>query len=160
MSDLFYVLASTTRSSYSSYSSYPKYSTSYEVASGASSAFVTIFTIIYYIIFFAALVVQLIAMWKIFEKAGIEGWKAIIPIYNIVVLYQLVGLNPYLVLTVLIPCFGPFVLAIISYIAYYKLALAFGKSTGFAIGLMFLTPIFACILGFGKSEFQGVPEKA
>ena len=49
---------------------------------------------------------------------------------------------------------------IISYIAYYRLALAlaFGKDTWFAIGLMFLTPIFACILGFGKAEFQGVPE--
>lgn len=76
-----------------------------------------------------------------------------------VVLYQIVGLNPYLILTVLIPCVGPFVLLVINCIAYYKLALAFGKGTGFAIGLMFLSPIFQCILGFGKSEFKGVPEK-
>lgn len=26
-----------------------------------------------------------ICMWKIFEKAGLEGWKAIIPFYNIYV---------------------------------------------------------------------------
>ena len=61
-------------------------------------------------------------------------------------------------LTLLIPCAGLFVFLITNYIAYYRLALAFGKDTGFAIGLMFLTPIFACILGFGKAEFQGVPE--
>lgn len=32
---------------------------------------------------------------------------------------------------------------------------AFGKDTGFAIGLYFLSPIFYCILGFGKAKYEG-----
>ena len=34
-----------------------------------------------------------------------------------------------------------------------KLAPAFGKDIGFAIGLILLSPIFYCILGFGKAEY-------
>lgn len=28
-------------------------------------------------------IILVAGMWKMFEKAGIDGWKAIIPIYNI-----------------------------------------------------------------------------
>lgn len=146
-------------SSYSSYSSYPGYtSSSSAAASSAAAGIFGIFGLVYLFIILAIVAVSIAGMWKVFVKAGIEGWKAIIPIYNTVLLYKLVGLNPLLILTVLIPCVGSIVLLVINCIAYYRLALAFGKSTGFAIGLMFLTPIFMCILGFGKAEFQGVPE--
>lgn len=36
-----------------------------------------------------------------------------------------------------------------------KLAKAFGKGTGFAIGLIFLSPIFMLILGLGDSTSHG-----
>ena len=36
-----------------------------------------------------------------------------------------------------------------------KLGQAFGKSTGFIIGLIFLTPIFEMILGFGSAQYVG-----
>ena len=36
-----------------------------------------------------------------------------------------------------------------------RLARAYGKSSGFAVGLFFLGSIFLCILAFGKSEYQG-----
>ena len=32
---------------------------------------------------FIIYVILVAGMWKMFEKAGIAGWKAIIPIYNI-----------------------------------------------------------------------------
>ena len=120
-------LATTSRST--GYTS--TYSTDLSTLSTVSSALSSVASMIYSFIYLGIAIVQIIAMYKIFEKAGIEGWKAIIPIYNIVVLYKLVGLNPYLVLTLLIPCVGPFVLLIINYIAYYRLALAFGKDTGY-----------------------------
>ena len=149
-------------SSYSGYSSYPGYTSTSSAAASSAVAGTTagIFGLlgILFFIVFVVYVVEVIGMWKVFVKAGIEGWKSLIPIYNLVLLYKLVGLNPLLILTALIPCVGGIVLVVITYIAYYRLALAFGKSTGFAIGLMFLTPIFMCILGFGKAEFQGVPE--
>ena len=38
----------------------------------------------------AILVLTIAAYWKIFEKAGEKGWKAIIPVYSNYVLYKLV----------------------------------------------------------------------
>ncbi len=35
-----------------------------------------------------------IALWKIFTKAGIKGWKSLIPIYNIYCAYKMVGISP------------------------------------------------------------------
>lgn len=32
-------------------------------------------------------------MWRIFEKAGKEGWKSIIPIYNVYTLFKIIGKN-------------------------------------------------------------------
>lgn len=120
--------------------------------------------VVYLIIAIAVAVVSIIAMWKIFTKAGKPGWAAIIPVYNLVVLYQIVGINP-LWLLMLIGAIIPFVNFIVA-IAFFvltilvdiKLAKAFGKSGGFAVGLIFLPFIFQCILGFGKAEYQGIQE--
>ena len=48
-----------------------------------------------FIMFFglAMWVISVIATWKIFKKAGEPGWKAIIPIYNIYMLYKIVGMK-------------------------------------------------------------------
>ena len=45
--------------------------------------------------------------------------------------------------------------AIISIMYSVKLARAFGRGTGFAIGLIFLPPIFMLILGFGDDRYYG-----
>ena len=36
-------------------------------------------------------VVTAVAMWKVFEKAGQKGWKALIPVYNYWVLCEIAG---------------------------------------------------------------------
>ena len=48
--------------------------------------------------------------------------------------------------------------AILGIVFYVKLAKAYGKGGGFAVGLLFLNPIFLLILGLGKSEYVGVQE--
>lgn len=45
------------------------------------------------IIAIAFYVVYVIALAKLFKKAGEDGWKAIIPFYNVFVLIQIAGLN-------------------------------------------------------------------
>ena len=35
---------------------------------------------------------MIISLWKIFKKAGKNGWEAIIPIYNFIVLLEIVEL--------------------------------------------------------------------
>lgn len=120
--------------------------------------------IVYMLVMIAIAVVSIIAMWKIFTKAGKPGWAAIIPVYNLVVLYQIVGMNPLLLLILvgmLIP-FVNFVAAIaffvVNILANIKLAKAFGQGGGFAVGLIFLPFIFQLILAFGSSEYQGIQE--
>ena len=101
-------------------------------------------------------VLGIVAMWKIFEKAGEPGWAAIIPFYNLYVLFKITWGNGWKFLLLLIP-FAGIVFAIITIV---KLAKAFGKSGGFAVGLIFLSIIFYCILAFDQSQYLGVPEAA
>ena len=101
-------------------------------------------------------VLAIIALWKIFEKAGEPGWAAIIPFYNLYVLFKITWGNGWKFLLMLIPI-ANIVFAIITMV---KLAKAFGKSGGFAVGLIFLSIIFYCILAFDQSQYLGVPEKA
>ena len=43
------------------------------------------------IIYFAVVILVIASFWKVFTKAGKPGWAAIIPIYNIIVLLEIVG---------------------------------------------------------------------
>ena len=114
----------------------------------------------------AVAVVSIIGMWKMFTKAGEEGWKSIIPVYNAITLCKIVGVNPWWILIVfvsgllsIIPILGYLVyLAVIIYFSVLlsvSTANSFGKDTGFAVGLFFLSPIFYCILGFGSAKYEG-----
>ena len=49
--------------------------------------------IIVSLIALAIIVFFLFCNWKLFQKAGKEGWKAIIPIYSSYVLVEIAGLN-------------------------------------------------------------------
>ena len=104
----------------------------------------------------AIIVLGIVAMWKVFEKAGEPGWAAIIPFYNLYVLFKITWGSGWKFLLMLIPI-ANIVIAIITMV---KLAKAFGKSGGFAVGLIFLSIIFYCILAFDKSEYLGVPQSA
>lgn len=110
---------------------------------------------IYLIIILAISIFSIVSMWKIFKKAGKEGWASLIPIYNLVVLFQISGVNPKALLWLLLPFLGPTIVMVYIIIAYIKLAKAFGKSSGFAVGLIFLNTIFMGILAFDDSTYLG-----
>jgi hypothetical protein len=103
------------------------------------------------IVYLAVLVFVIASLWKVFTKAGEEGWKAIIPIYNFIVLLKIVGRPWWWILLLLIP----FVNFVILIIVYNDLSKSFGKGVGFTIGLIFLGIIFLPILGFGPATYQG-----
>ena len=94
---------------------------------------------------------MIVAMWKVFTKAGQPGWASIIPIYNIYIWCKIVGRPWWWILLMLIP-FVNFIVAIILCI---DLAKSFGKGVGFGIGLALLGIIFFPILGFGSAQYQG-----
>ena len=113
---------------------------------------------VYLIFVFAIAIIQIVAMWKLYTKAGEKGWKAIIPIYNVVILFKISGLSPWLILaylTMFIPFIGWIVAIVLNAYLAYSLAKSFGKDGGYAVGIFFLAPIFYMILAFGKSEYVG-----
>ena len=93
----------------------------------------------------------IVAMWKVFTKAGQPGWASLIPFYNIYVWCKIVGRPGWW----LILMFIPFVNFIIAIILCIDLAKSFGKGAGFGIGIVFLGFIFLAILGFGDAQYQG-----
>jgi hypothetical protein len=103
------------------------------------------------IIYLAVLVLTIVAMWKVYTKAGEEGWKSIIPIYNVIVLLKIVGRPWWWILLMLIPLVNFIVLIVV----YNDLSKSFGHGLGFTLGLIFLGTIFMLILGFGSSRYVG-----
>lgn len=98
----------------------------------------------------------IICMWKIYAKAGKPGWAAIIPIYNIIVQLEIIN-RPVWWLVLL---FIPFVNIVIMIIMTIDMAKSFGRSTGFGIGLLFLSIIFYPILAFGSSTYTKIERPA
>lgn len=99
-----------------------------------------------------ALVIAIIAgIWKIFVKAGKPGWAAIIPIYNLVVMLEIIGKPLWWILLYFIPCVN----IIVSILVAVELAKCFGQGAGFAVGMILLPFIFYPILGFGDSRYRG-----
>lgn len=96
-------------------------------------------------------ILALIANWKIYSKMGEAGWKSLIPIYNVVILFEKVNINPLFILVALIPWVGSAAFLIIQIIANVRLCKGFGKSTGFTIGYILIGCIFGLILAFDKN---------
>lgn len=136
---------------YSTYSTYNPYVVSGPaVGAGIFAGFFGVFLILCII---AWVVLTVVAEWKIFTKAGKEGWKALIPIYNAYTLLQILNMEPMLCFLTIVPG-ANLMLAIVMDV---KLAKSFGKSAGFAIGLILLEPIFLMILGFGEAKYKQLP---
>ena len=96
-------------------------------------------------------VICTIAYWKIFEKAGEDGWKILIPLYNSYIIAKIVYGNGWKFLFSIIP--------IIQYIfpimLMIRMAQAYGKNMGFALLNLFVPEIGLMLLGFGKCDYEG-----
>jgi len=103
------------------------------------------------IVYLAIVLLVIISMWKVYTKAGKPGWASIIPIYNIVVLLEIVGKPIWWIILFLIPIVNFIVIILV----FVELAKKFGKGVGFALGLIFLGIIFFPILAFGDAQYQG-----
>lgn len=104
------------------------------------------------IVLYLALIVLMIAsMWTIFTKAGKPGWACIIPIYNIIVLLEIVGKPWWWLILMLIPLINiVFAIWMIN-----LLSKSYGHGVGFTLGILFLSLIFLPILAFGSSKYAG-----
>ena len=94
---------------------------------------------------------MIIVQWKIFVKAGKPGWAAIIPIYNIIILLEIVGKPTWWIVLLFIPLVNIVIMIMI----VHQLALSFGKEAGFTVGLILLGIVFYPILAFGSAKYLG-----
>jgi hypothetical protein len=108
--------------------------------------FSTIFLISLFII-----IIYVVANWKIYVKAGEDGWLSIIPLLNFYVLLKIVGKPGWWLLLYLIPGVN---IVIIIWVTNL-LSKSFGKDELFTIGLIFFGIIFYPILGFGDAKYLG-----
>ncbi len=108
--------------------------------------------IVFWIFYFALIIFFIIVQWKIYVKAGKPGWGCIVPIYNIVLQLEIACRPIWWIFLMFIP----FVNIVIAIIVLFDIAKAFGKGTGFAIGMLLLPIIFFPVLAFDSSEYTEI----
>ncbi len=146
--------------------------TAYEIIRllGTYAVYYEIAAVIYYILL-------VVAGWKIFEKAGEKGWKALIPIYNIFVFFKIIDLSYTLIFAVVIfgalsgifakidgmsflaagcSIIGICITVATRMLEIIKLARSFGKGIGYMIGFFFLPNVFTLILAFGRARYKRI----
>ncbi|MFN8296268.1 MAG: DUF5684 domain-containing protein [Chitinophagales bacterium] len=104
---------------------------------------------IFLVFFFAFIIFFIVCHWKIFTKAGQEGWKSIIPLYNLYVQLQIAKQPTIWLLYFMIP----FVNIYFGIKHVHGLSKAFGKDVGFTVGLILLPIVFYPILAFGDAKY-------
>jgi hypothetical protein len=108
---------------------------------------------IFAIVWLAVAVFMLVALWKVFTKAGQPGWGVLIPIYNTYLMLKIAGKPGWWLLMMFIPIVN----VVFAILAMIGLANNFGKGGGFVVGLLFLPFIFYPILGYGSATYRPLP---
>lgn len=106
--------------------------------------------IFFYLVILALVVLEIAGLWKVFEKAGKPGWAAIVPIYNLIVILQIIKRPIWWIVLFIIP----FVNIVVAIIAYIDLAKAFDKDALYGIALLILGFIFLPMLGWGEAQYD------
>ena len=124
-------------------------------------------------------VIQVIACWRIFTKAGQQGWKCLVPVLSQYTAFKLAWKPSMFAAAVIIAAADglfitlasvfaelTFILmwlimltsaaTLIMYVAFtHKLSRAFRHGAAFTLGLLLLQPVFIMVLAFGSSEYHG-----
>lgn len=105
--------------------------------------------IIVLIIEVAIAILMLVAIWKVYTKAGQPGWACLIPFYNAYVFLKIAGKPGWWLILLFVPLLN----IIYGIIALAGLAKNFGKGAGFVVGLIFLPFVFYPILAFSDAQY-------
>jgi hypothetical protein len=91
-----------------------------------------------------------VALWKVFSKAGWPGILAIIPIVNLFILVKIGGMSAWLGLLYLIPIVN----IIFSIVVAIRVGRGFGKGAVFSFFMLWVLNVIGYfILGFGRSTY-------
>lgn len=114
-------------------------------------------------------IVPIAGKWKVYGKLGMPGWYSIVPVFADYKLCERVHrgnvsktfLMAYLIVLICswvfcwvdtVGCLLALAQLVMNIIVLNDLSHAFGKETGYTIGLVFAGFIFWTILGFGSSQ--------
>ena len=134
---------------------------------GAFAGGLIVVGVIIVLIAIAFIVVYIIGLWKLFKKAGKNGWEAIVPFYNTWVLVEIAGLNWWYFLIAISGTLLSFLgidglgtltnlaSAAVNFFIFYNLAKKMNKSEVlYGVLAIFFAPIMAMILGFSKDKYD------
>ena len=100
------------------------------------------------------IILQIIANWVLFKKAGHAGWKSLIPFYSLYTKIKIAdGNNPNVLLFILciVPLTAPFALAIM----LFRFSRRFGASQTMSVLCIFFSFIIQLVLAFSdKYQYQ------
>lgn len=140
---------------------YTTTTTTSAVNEGAVAGVLAMVTGVMLLVIIPLIIFSIICMWKIFEKAGVEGWKAIIPLYNSWTLAEIAGkpgwwgLVPVAGIIPLLGIFASIAGFVLFILIAIELAKSFGKEPVFALVLIFVSLIGFAILAFGDAKYIG-----
>ncbi|GGG77712.1 hypothetical protein GCM10007415_07120 [Parapedobacter pyrenivorans] len=105
-------------------------------------------------IFYLAIIVLYIAgFWKMFEKAGKPGWAAIVPVYNMIIIAEIVGKPIWWgIVAALVPCVN----IVFSIWLLNLLMKSFGKEVPlWTVLTVFFGFVTIPVIGFGDAKYVG-----
>lgn len=100
---------------------------------------------------FAVYVVIVVALWRVFSKAGYPGWLAIIPIVNVFTLVKVAGFSAWFGLLYIVPIVG----FVFHLIVSLRVGRAFGHGAVFSVFFLWIFYIIGFfVVGFGSDTYD------
>lgn len=124
--------------------------------SDAAAAGVAIGMLVFLAIAFIVIyVIASFLLSRIFKKAGVEPWKAWVPIYNNWILLELGDQKGFWAVLAIIPFVG-IVSSVFMIISQYNIGLKFGKEGWFVLLAIFIPVVWLAWLAFDKSTWNSL----
>lgn len=106
---------------------------------------------VYFLIFAVAYVVTSILLSAMFKKAGIDGWKAWVPILNNYTLLEMGGQKGWYIFLAFVPFVGSIIVLVFMIMAFIEINKRFRQSTGMLVLAILLSPVYYGIVGYSQT---------
>ena len=98
----------------------------------------------------ALIIFAIVSWWKLNQKMDRKGWVCLIPVYNILCLFEDIFGNKLYALLLLVPIIN----IITFFLLFYRIGEAFNKPTRYKILMLFIPYILIPILAFDDSKYS------
>lgn len=127
-----------------------------DAAAAGIATVVILFSLLFVVLAYAA---WAYCLGRIFKKAGVESWKAWVPVYNSWILLELGDQQGFWAVLAFVPLVN-IASMVFMYIAHYNIGLKLGKEGAFVLLAIFLPIVWVIWLAFDSSVWKGAPKVA